>query len=51
MLGDIMGAGLTIESDISITDVPTIGSCLLDHQSLPAEFNNGFQVITANIDS
>ena len=51
MLGNIMGAGLAIESDISIADFPTIGSCLLDLHSLPAEFNNGFQVIAENIDS
>ena len=31
MLGDIMGAGLTIESDISIADFPTIGSLIINH--------------------
>ena len=51
MLSDIMGAGSTIESDISIADFPTIGSCLLDLQPPPAGFNNRFQVIATNIDS
>ena len=51
ILGDIMGAGLTIESDLSITDFPNVGSCLLDLQPPPAGFNNRFQVIAANIDS
>ena len=50
-LGDVVGARLAIESDISITDFPTISSCLLDLQPLPAEFNNGLQVVAENIDS
>ena len=51
ILSDIMGSGSSIESDISIADFPTIGSCLLDLQPQPAGFNNRFQVIAANIDS
>ena len=46
-----MGPGLTIESDLSIADFPTVGSCLLDLPQPPAGFNNRFQVIAANIDS
>ena len=46
-----MGPGLTIESDLSIADFPTVGSCLLDLPQPPAGFNNRFQVIVANIDS
>ena len=41
ILGDVRGARLAIESDISIADFPTVASCLLNLQSLPAEFNNG----------
>ena len=29
-LSDTMGAGSTYESDISITDFPSTGSCLVD---------------------
>ena len=46
-----MGPGLIIESDLSIADFPTVGSCLLDLPQPPAGFNNRFQVIAANIDS
>ena len=42
---------MAIEIDISIADFPTVGSCLLDLQPLPAEFNNGLQVVVENIDS
>ena len=51
MLGDVRGARLAIESDISIAYFPTVSSCLLNLQSLPAEFNNGLQVVAENIDS
>ena len=46
-----MGPGLTIESDLSIADFPTVGSCLLDLPQPPTGFNNRIQVIAANIDS
>ena len=51
ILSDIMGAGSSIESDISIADFPTIGSCILDLLPPPAGFNNRFQVVVPNIDS
>ena len=51
ILGDVRGARLAIESDISIADFPTVSSCLLDPQPLPVEFNNGLQVVAENIDS
>ena len=46
-----MGPGPTIESALFIAGFPTVGSCLLDLPQPPAEFNNRFQVIAANIDS
>ena len=51
MLGDARGARLAIESDISIADFPTVSSCLTNLQPLPAEFNNGLQVVAENTDS
>ena len=51
ILGDIRGVRLAIESDISIADFPTISACLTNLQPLPAEFNNGLQVVAENIDS
>ena len=42
---------MAIESDISIADFPTVSSCLINLQPLPAEFNNGLQVVAENIDS
>ena len=51
ILGDTRGARLAIESDISIADFPTVSSCLTNLQPLPAEFNNGLQVVAENIDS
>ena len=51
ILGDVRGARLAIESDMSIAGFPTVSSCLLDFQPLPTEFNNGLQVVAENIDS
>ena len=51
ILGDTRGAGLAIESDISIADFPTATSCLANLQLVPNEFNNGLQVVAENIDS
>ena len=51
ILSDTMGAGSNFESDISIADLPTIGSCLVDLPPPPAGFINRFQVLAANVDS
>ena len=51
ILGEVRGARLAIESDNSIAGFPTVTSCLLTLQPLPAEFNNGLQVVAENIDS
>ena len=51
ILGDVQGSRLAIESDNSIAGFPTVTSCLLTLQPLPAEFNNGLQVVAENIDS
>ena len=51
ILGDVRGSRLAIESDNSIAGFPTVTSCLLTLQPLPAEFNNGLQVVAENIDS
>ena len=40
-----------IESDISITDFPTVTSCLANLQLLPNELNDGLQVFAENIDA
>ena len=51
ILGDLRGARLAVESDNSIAGFPTVTSCLLTLQPMPAEFNNGLQVVAENIDS
>ena len=51
ILGEVRGARLAIESDISIAGFHTVASCLLNLQSLPAKFNNSLQVVAENIDS
>ena len=50
MLTDLKGNRLAVESDIRISDFPTVASCLNNIQLTPSEFNNGLQVVAENID-
>ena len=50
MLTDLRGNRLAVESDIRISDFPTVASCLNNIQLTPSEFNNGLQVVAENID-
>ena len=50
MLTDLKGNRLAVESDIRISDFPTVASCLNNIQFTPSEFNNGLQVVAENID-